>query len=264
MALARGYKVALAALLAGAVGAWACGFGALAGEAPKVRVGTEGTYRPFSYFTPDGKLTGFDVELTLAICKAGGLNCEMVTMDNDGMVPALNEKKIDAISSGMAITPKRKKVVAFTDRVRSNGKRFVSCTPGASPDVSPMGTKGRIIGTQGSTSNADYFDAYYRDSQVRLYKTMDEAYQDLAAGRLDLVLSQEGTAYGFIVSPSGNGCGFVGPRLEDAKLFGEGVGIALRQGDADLKAAFDAGIRKVLKDGTYKAIEARYFPFSVY
>jgi lysine-arginine-ornithine-binding protein len=258
MASARGYRIALAALLA-----WAFGFGALAGEAPKVKVATEGTYRPFSYFTPDGQLSGFDVDLTLAICKAAGLDCALVTMDIDGMIPALNEKKIDAISTGMAMTAKRKKAVAFTDPIRSNGKRFVSCTPNTSPDVSPAALAGRVIGTQGSTSNSDYFDAHYRGSDIRLYKTMDEAFQDLAAGRLDLVMAQEGTGYGFLVSPAGKGCSFVGPRIEDAKLFGEGVGIALRPADADLKAAFDAGLRKVLEDGTYKAINDKYFPFSV-
>jgi len=47
--------------------------GAGAGQAAEVKIATEGTYRPFSYFTAGGELTGFDVELTLAICKAAGL-----------------------------------------------------------------------------------------------------------------------------------------------------------------------------------------------
>jgi lysine-arginine-ornithine-binding protein len=250
--------MALAVVLGFALGTW--GSAALAGDM-KVRIATEGTYRPFSYFTPDGKLTGFDVELTMAICKAAGLDCELVTMDIEGMIPALNEKKIDAISTGMSITPKRKKVVAFTDPIRSAGKRFVSCTSGASPDISPAGVKGRTIATQANTSNSDYFDSYYKGADIRLYKTMDEAYQDLAAGRVDLVLSQEGTGYGFLASPSGKGCSFVGSRIEDAKLFGEGVGIAVRQTDGELKAALNAGIRKLLADGTYKALNDKYFPF---
>ena len=250
-----------AALLACATGLI---LGASAVEAAEVKIGTEGTNRPFSFFTSGGELTGFDVELSQAICKAAGLNCIMVTMDFDGMVPALKDKKIDAIAAGMAITEKRKKVLAFTDSIRSAGKQFVTCTPDKFPEVSPDALKGKVVGTQAGTTTADYFQAYYAGSEIRLYKSTDEAFQDLVAGRLELVLAQMGTSYGFISSPAGAGCKFVGKRIDDAKYFGEGVGIALRQSDVDLIAAFNAGIRKVLADGTYKAINDKYFPFSLY
>src|SRR5262249_7326274 len=70
---------------------------AFAAEGQKIRIGTEGTYRPFSYFDASGKLTGFEVELVDAICAKIKADCEWVTMDLDGMVPALQEKKIDGI-----------------------------------------------------------------------------------------------------------------------------------------------------------------------
>ena len=177
---------------------------ATAGQGAEIKIGTEGTYRPISFFTSGGELTGFDVELTLAICERAGLNCVMVTMDNDGMVPALNEKKIDAIASGMTITAKRKKTLAFTDQIRSSGKHFVTCAADKFPDTSPEALKGRTIGTQTGTTSADYFQALYAGSDIRLYKTMDEAFQDLAADRLDLVLSQEVPAYDFAASPAGS------------------------------------------------------------
>jgi polar amino acid transport system substrate-binding protein len=176
--------------------------GAGAGQAAEVRIATEGTFRPFSYFTPGGELTGFDVELTLAICKAAGLNCVMVMMDYDAVVPALNDKKVDAISAGMNVTEKRKKVVAFTDRIRSSGKQFLSCTPDKFTDVSPAALKGHILGTQSGTTNADFFQAEYGGSDVRLYKTTDEAFRDLTAGRIELVLAQTAVGYDFTTSPA--------------------------------------------------------------
>lgn len=261
MGLVHRYVVAAAALLASA--AWTVS-GAAAGQGPEIKVASEGTFKPFSFFTSGGELTGFDVELVQAVCKAAGLNCVMVTMEYDGMIPALNDKKIDVIAAGMAITEKRKKVVAFTDSIRSSGKQFVSCAPDKFPEVLPDALKGKAIGAQSGTTVADYFQAYYAGADIRLYKSMDETYQDLAAGRLELVLSQIGTGYGFISSPAGAGCKFVGKRIEDAKYFGSGVGYALRKSDVDLIAAFNAGIRKVLADGTYKAINDKYFPFSLY
>ena len=261
MAVARRFFLATMALLVCPTSAI---LGAGAGQAAEVKIATEGTYRPFSYFTAGGELTGFDVELTLAICKAAGLACVMVTMDNDAVLPALKDGKVDAIATGMSVTEKRKKIVAFTERTRSSGKQFVSCTPDKFTDVSPAALKGHIIGTQTGTTNADFFQAEYAGSDVRLYKSTDEAFQDLTAGRIELALSQLAVGYDFTVSPAGAGCKFVGPRVENPKYFGEGVAIALRPADVDLKAAFDAGLRKVLADGTYKAINDKYFPFSLY
>jgi len=237
---------------------------ALSAQAGEVKVASEGTYKPFSYFTAGGQLTGFDVELAAAICKAAGLDCVMVTMDYDGMMVALKEKKIDVIDSGMSITAKRKKVVAFTDRTRTSGKRFVSCAPDKFKKIGPEDLKGDIVGTQADTTSADYIKAFYAGSDIRLYKSMDEAFADLSAGRLDLALSQDATGYAFISSPAGKGCAFVGDRLDDPKFFGEGVGLALRQSDAEIVAALNAGLRKILADGTYKALNDKYFPFSVY
>jgi lysine-arginine-ornithine-binding protein len=239
-------------------------FPARPAQAAEVKVASEGTFKPFSFFTAGGQLTGFDVELVQAICKAAGLDCVMVTMDYEGMMPALKEKKIDVIASGMSITAKRKKVVAFTDRVRASGKRFVACAPDKFPKIGPDDLKGHIVGTQADTTSADYIKALYAGSDIRLYKSMDEAFADLSAGRLDLALAQDATGYAFTTSPAGKGCAFVGDRLDDPKYFGEGVGLALRQSDADLVAALNAGIRKVLADGTYKALNAKYFPFAVY
>jgi len=255
-AIRRSLSWAMVVALASTAVLWAG-----ASEAGQVRVASEGTYRPFSFLTADGQLTGFDVEFAQAVCKAAGLDCVMVTMDYEGMVAALKEKKIDAIASGMTITEKRKKTLAFTDRYRSSGKRFVTCAPDKFPKVGPDVLKGATVGAQGETTSGDYLKAVYLASDVRLYKSMDEAFADLSAGRLDLALSQEPSDYDFVNTPAGKGCAMVGERLDDPKYFGEGVGIALRQSDADLVAALNEGIRKVRADGTYKTLNAKYFPF---
>ncbi len=232
-------------------------------RADEIKIATEGTYKPFSYYTASGELTGFDVESTLAICKAAGLDCKMVIMELDAALPALNDKKIDAIATGSTITEKHKKKALYTDSIRSAGKQFMSCTPDKFPDTSPDALKGHTIATQSGTSNADYFAAKYPGSDIRLYKSMDEAFQDLGSGRVELALAQTGVAYAFMQSPEGKGCKFVGARLEDPTIFGTGVGIQVRLGDTELAEKFNAGLKKILEDGTYKALNDKYFPFSL-
>ena len=260
MHMTRRSFVAAAWLFAAAMGLI---LGSGPGQADQIKIATEGTYKPFSYFTAGGELTGFDVESTLAICKAAGLDCKMVIMELDAMIPALNDKKIDAMAVGMTITEKHKKQVLMTDSIRSAGKQFVSCTPDKFPETTPEALNGHSIGTQAGTSNADFFQAKYPGSDIRLYKSMDEAFQDLGSGRIELALAQTGVAYAFMQTPEGAGCKFVGARLEDPKFFGTGVGVSFRLGDTQLKDAFDAGLKKIIEDGTYKQINDRYFPFSL-
>ena len=69
---------------------------------------------------------------------------------------------------------------------------------------------------------------------------------------------------GFLKTPRGAGFQFVGKDLEDKKILGEGAGIGMRKDDADLKTKVDKAIADIIKDGTYKKIEKKYFDFDVY
>jgi ABC-type amino acid transport substrate-binding protein len=93
---------------------------------------------------------------------------------------------------------------------------------------------------------------------------MDEAYQDLGAGRLDAAFGGEATSYAFMQTPAGKDCKFVGERAVNPKIFGTGVGIALRKTDPDLRDKLNAALKQILADGTYEAISKKYFPFSIY
>ena len=69
---------------------------------------------------------------------------------------------------------------------------------------------------------------------------------------------------GFLKTDAGQDFEFVGPDYYDPKFHGEGVGIAIRKGEDDLRAAFNEAIDKIRADGTYQAIAEKYFDFDVY
>jgi lysine-arginine-ornithine-binding protein len=233
-------------------------------DGQKIRIGTEGTYRPFSYYDATGKLTGFEVELVEAICAKIKADCEWFTMDFDGMIPALQEKKIDAIASGLRITDKRRKVIDFADKYYTSYAQFVTCSHKDQTDTSLEAFKGKIIGTQSGTSNADFLTAVYaRDADVRFYKSMDEVYLDLKAGRLDVALSSSFVGYDFLHSDRGKDCVFMGEKMSDPKYFGYGVGLGIRKGEDALRNSLNEGITAVNADGTFDKINAKYWPFSI-
>ena len=70
---------------------------AQAPEWKKIRIGVEGAYPPFSEIGPDGKLKGFEIDLVLAYCASMGAQCTLVQQEFDGLIPALQARKVDAI-----------------------------------------------------------------------------------------------------------------------------------------------------------------------
>ncbi len=231
----------------------------------KVRIGVEGAYPPFSYTEPNGDLAGFDIDIAKALGEAMGAEVTLIAQDWDGIIPALLAKKYDAIIASMSITEERKKKVAFSNKYYQTPAKFI-CKKGAMPAFSKEAIKGKKVGVQRATIHDRYLtDNYGKDVEIKRYGTQDEAYLDLTAGRVDMLLADSvALSDGFLKKPEGADYQFIGPDLSDPKWFGEGAGIAIRKEDTDLAEKFNMAIDKIRSDGTYKTIQDKYFDFNVY
>ena len=88
---------------------------------------------------------------------------------------------------------------------------------------------------------------------------------DLVAGRVDLVIADSVVLLGgFLEKEQGKDYMFVGPGFVDKEWFGDGVGIAVRKGDDDLRKKLNQAIEDIRSDGTYQNINGKYFDFDVY
>jgi arginine/ornithine transport system substrate-binding protein len=232
---------------------------AMAKDWKKVRIGVEGAYPPFSYVTPEGELAGFDIDIAKALGEAMGAEVELVAQDWDGIIPALLAKKYDAIIASMSITEERKKKVAFSNKYYNTPAKFI-CKKGAMTEFSKENIKGKKVGVQRATIHDRYLtDNYGSDVEIKRYGSQDEAYLDLTAGRVDMLLADSiALSDGFLKKPE------AADDLSDPKWFGEGAGIAIRKQDTDLVEKFNAAIEKIRSDGTYKKIQDKYFDFNVY
>lgn len=230
----------------------------------KVRIGVEGAYPPFSEMGPDGKIKGFDIDMANALCAQMKAECTLVPQEWDGMIPALQARKFDAIIASMAATDERRKVVAFTDKYYSTPARLVA-KAGTPLQATPEGLKGKRIGVQRSTIHDRFATDAFKGSEIVRYGKADEVYLDLVAGRIDVAMGDSvAIDGGLLKKPQGKGYAFFGPNYTDEKYFGTGSSIAVRKADTALAQRFNAAIKAIRADGTYKKIQDRYFSFDVY
>jgi polar amino acid transport system substrate-binding protein len=245
----------------------ATGF-ASAKEWKEVRIGTEGAYPPFNSIDSSGQLVGFDIDIAKALCDQMKVSCSFVAQDWDGIIPALLAGKYDAIVASMSMTEERKKKVLFTNKYYDTPATVIGPKDSKITDWTPKGLSGKVIGTQSSTTHANYLEEVYKPAgaEVKLYATQDEANADLAAGRLDAVEADKVVLSEWLKKPDGACCEIKLDVDKEAyrKIFGQGIGIAVRPDDKDLAEMFNKAIAEIVADGTYKKINDKYFPFSIY
>ena len=231
-----------------------------------IRFGVDASYPPFESKGSDGKLVGFDIDLGNEICTRLKAKCVWVENDFDGMIPALKAKKFDGVLSSMSMTPQRAEQIAFSSKLFNTPTRLVS-KKGSNILPTAESLAGKNVGVEQGTIQETYAKTYWAPKGVTVtpYQNQDQVYADLISGRLDATLQDAVQAeIGFLKTPRGAGFDFAGKDIVDKKLLGEGAGIGLRKEDTELKAKIDKAIADIIKDGTYKKIEKKYFDFDVY
>ncbi|MNE07973.1 ABC transporter arginine-binding protein 1 precursor [compost metagenome] len=228
--------------------------------ADKLRIGTEGAYPPFNQIDASGNVVGFDVEIAKALCVKMQAECEIVTSDWDGIIPALNAKKFDFIAASMSITDERKQAVDFTDPYYTNKLQFIA-PKSVDFKTDEVSLEGKVIGAQRATIAGTWLEDNLGDVvDVKLYDTQENAYLDLASGRVDGVLADKLVNWEWLKSDAGKDFEFKGePVYDDDK-----IGIAVRKGDDALREKLNGALKAIVEDGTYQQINDKYFPFSIY
>jgi len=257
----------------------------LSAQEKTVKIATEGAYAPWNFTGAGGKLEGFDIDLANELCSRMKVKCEIVAQDWDGIIPALLAKKYDAIMAGMSITDDRKDVIDFAGpyadspngylvakssplaQMPGTGQSFNLVTQQAEAEKAIEGTKtllkGKTIGVQVSTTHPDFAEKYLKGTaEIREYKTTEAHDLDLLAGRIDAVLADATAIIGTLDKPEFKDYVLVGPAISGG-VQGDGVGIGLRQEDADLRKAFDDAIQAAARDGAIERLSMKWFKINV-
>ena len=253
---------------------------AYAGDWSKIKIGTEGAYPPWNGTNAAGELEGAEIDLALDLCKRMKAECELVAQDWDGIIPALQNGKYDAIMAGMSITAERMEVINFSQgyanepasfsvlkssplaSLKFSGKVNMDALDGKSKKLLKSlkkTLKGATVGVQGSTTHENFVKQVLGDTvTMKSYDTQENLELDLSVGRIDAALSDQGSMEKFMESDNGKNIAFIGPGLGGGP-FGGGVGVGLRKTDTDLLEMFNKAIDEARADGTLAEHFTKWF-----
>ena len=224
---------------------------------PVIRVGTEGTYPPFTYIDPRSQqLTGFDVEVIKAVAKKAGWQLKFVQSPFDAIFPALDANRIDVIANQITINPEREARYLFTQPYTySHG---VIVTAADNHDIKTLADlKGRTAG-ESETSN---WAQVARDAGAKV-KSVDQfaqAAELLVQGRVDAVVNDNIAVLDYLASTGS----------KKIKIQGDAGGevsrqaLTFRKSDPKLRDQAEKALKELRAHGTLRKISEKYFSADV-
>lgn len=233
----------LVGLLAAAI---ACG----SANAKELIVATDTAFVPFEFKQGD-KYVGFDIDLWDAVAKDIGATYKLQPMDFNGIIPALQTKQVDVGLAGITIKDERKKVIDFSDGYYDSG--FLLMVPTDSKIAGAQDLKGKTLAIKTGTSAADYAKANFKDTELRQFPNVDNAYMELQTGRVDAAMHDTPNVL-YYIATAGNGK----VKAVGEQMMAQQYGMAFPKG-SDLVAKVNVSLAKLKKDGTYTAIYKKWF-----
>ncbi|MBS1455920.1 MAG: transporter substrate-binding domain-containing protein [Clostridia bacterium] len=257
-------------LVTGALGLTACGKEEVKYpvEDGKFTVVTNCPFGMYEYIGNDGKIYGIDIELAGLFAQENNLELVVKNIDFDAIFTQVESGYADAGMAGITVTADRQKVYDFSDTyckasqkliVLDTNNDFEGMTDAVTVENALKGLSGKKIGYQTGTTGGMYingdedfgFDGF-ANIEGKGYDTAVLAVEDMINGNLYAVVVDEGPANAIAKEKSG-------VKVIDVKLTDEEYAFVMKKGNKTLQDKFNEFIAKVKADGTYDAIEAKYY-----
>ncbi|SDG66711.1 cystine transport system permease protein [Lentzea fradiae] len=226
-------------------------------QQPVVRVGTEGTYPPFSFHDPQTQeLTGYDIEVVEAIAAKAGWRLEFVETQWDAVFPALDAGRIDLIANQVSRNPERAARYGLSSTYTYSRGVVVRRT--GDDRVKSIDDLAGKTTAQSSTSN---WAKVARDAGARVeaVEGFAQAAALLQQGRVDAIVNDNIAVLDYLASTGSRDVEIAG----DAGQAGSEQVLALRQGDTALLTQANQAIVALKADGTLRGISEKYFKANV-
>lgn len=222
-------------------------------------VGSGGTYRPFEFENSQKQLEGFDIDIIKAVAKAEGFDIKLVNTPWEGIFATLNSGDRDIIISGITITDKRKAMVAFSVPYFPAEQSIVVPTDSRVDAINAL--KGKKVGVVNSSAgDIVVSDTLGKNStDIKRFDNTPLMLQELAEDGIDAAVGDVGVIKYYIKSHPEKAL----KTVSDAKFERQYFGIAVAKDNQQLLGKINAGLKKIIADGTYAKIYTTWFDSNV-
>ncbi len=221
-------------------------------ETNVIKMATNAYFKPYEYYEGD-KIIGIDAEIAEKIAEKLGMTLEIVDMDFNSILTAVNEGSVDFGMAGMTVTEKRLEEVDFSVSY-ANGVQSVIVKEGSPitsvDDLYAEGASYKIgtqLGTTGDTYSTDDFGA----DNVVGFNNGNEAVLALLGDSVDCVIIDNEPAKAFVAANDGL-------KILDTSYADEDYAICVKKGNSELLDKLNAAIVELTDDGTIEGIVNKY------
>lgn len=232
-------------------------------RAEDVIVGVTSTARPFVEQDADGTLVGgFNVELGRLLCQRMGRVCAIEAASFPHLLTAIEEGTFQVGIANLLKTPEREARMLFSAPIWRSTTSFVARA--GTPSVEPARALARHRVCVVRKSQQEAFVAAQSGPAANLVPlaSYGDLFAALTGRRCDIALIPTVNALTFLGSPAGAEFDYSGPPLTEPGLSGN-VHIVVTKGRPELLQAIDAAIADIQRDGSYRRLIARHFPFDI-
>ena len=216
----------------------------------KLTMSTNAQFPPYEMTTDDGGFEGIDVEIATAIAEKLGLELDILDMDFDSALLAVQQGKSDIVMAGVTVNEDRLLVMDFTDSY-ATGVQVVIVKEGSDVTMDNMGEG--LIGTQRGTTGNIYCTDDYGEEHVVAYDDGFTAVQALVNGQVDCVVIDNAPAQEFVKNNAGLA-------ILDTEYANEDYAIGVNKGNTALLDAINGALEELIADGTVQSIIDKYIP----
>ena len=209
-------------------------------------VGTNAEYPPFEY-VENGEIAGFDAEIIKEAAKRMEIEYKWLNTNFDGLIPALQTKKVDIVIAGMSVTPEREKAVNFSIPYLTSNVAIVTNSKNPIKDMNDLSGKsyGVELGTTKEAS-ARKIDG----AEVVPFSSTTGALVALKSGKIDGMVLDESVSSKYIEK---------NPELVLVGVMeGEPKAAAFNKDDKELMENFSKVLEEMITDGTVAELREKY------
>ena len=209
-------------------------------------VGTNAEYPPFEY-VENGEIAGFDAEIIKEAAKRMGIEYKWLNTNFDGLIPALQTKKVDIVIAGMSVTPEREKAVNFSIPYLTSNVAIVTNSKNPIKDMNDL--SGKSYGVElGTTKEASA--RKIGGAEVVPFSSTTGALVALKSGKIDGMVLDESVSSKYIEK---------NPELVLVGVMeGEPKAAAFNKDDKELMENFSKVLEEMITDGTVAELREKY------